>query len=137
MLLGTIIATTDPAAVVAVFRDLGATKRLRVIVEGESLLNDAAVIALFAALTVMAQQGAEESAVNVAVAALPDFAIGAIAGVALAQLAWIGLGALSRNSALEQTVTLAVPYLAYVIAQNVLDASGVVAVAFAGFGHRR
>ena len=41
LLLGAIIATTDPAAVVAVFRDLGATKRLRVIVEGESLLNDA------------------------------------------------------------------------------------------------
>ena len=132
LLLGAIIATTDPAAVVAVFRDLGATKRLRVIVEGESLLNDAAAIALFAALTVLAQTGGEESATNVAIAALPDFAIGAVAGVALAQLAWIGFAALGRNSALEQTFSLAIPYLAYVIAQHVLGASGVVAVAFAG-----
>ena len=132
LLLGAIIATTDPAAVVAVFRDLGATKRLRVIVEGESLLNDAAAIALFAALTVLAQSGATKTAESVALAALPDFAIGALAGVALAQLAWLGLAALGRNSVLEQTFTLAIPYLTYVIAQHVLGASGVVAVAFAG-----
>lgn len=132
LLLGAIISTTDPAAVVAVFRDLGATKRLRVIVEGESLLNDAAAIALFAALTVLAQTGGEDSAASVAIAALPDFAIGAIVGVILAQLAWLGFAVLGRNAVLEQTFSLAIPYLTYVIAQYVFGASGVVAVAFAG-----
>lgn len=132
LLLGAIISTTDPAAVVAVFRDLGATKRLRVIVEGESLLNDAAAIALFAALTVLAQTGGEDSAASVAIAALPDFAIGAIVGVILAQLAWLGFAALGRTAVLEQTFSLAIPYLTYVIAQYVFGASGVVAVAFAG-----
>lgn len=132
LLLGAIISTTDPAAVVAVFRDLGATKRLRVIVEGESLLNDAAAIALFAALTVLAQTGGEDSATSVAIAALPDFAIGAIVGVILAQLAWLGFAVLGRNAVLEQTFSLAIPYLTYVIAQYVFGASGVVAVAFAG-----
>ena len=34
LLLGSIIATTDPAAVVAIFRDLGAPRRLSVLVEG-------------------------------------------------------------------------------------------------------
>lgn len=132
LLLGAIISTTDPAAVVAVFRDLGATKRLRVIVEGESLLNDAAAIALFAALTVLAQTGGEDSATSVAIAALPDFAIGALVGVFLAQLAWLGFAALGRNAVLEQTFSLAIPYLTYVIAQYVFGASSVVAVAFAG-----
>src|SRR5207248_10165444 len=42
MLLGAIVATTDPAAVIAIFRDLGAPPRLTRLLEGESLLNDAA-----------------------------------------------------------------------------------------------
>ena len=44
LLLASIIATTDPSAVVAIFRDLGAPARLA-LVEGESLLNDATAIA--------------------------------------------------------------------------------------------
>ncbi len=47
LLLGTIVATTDPAAVVAIFRDLGAPPRLTRLLEGEALLNDAAAIVLF------------------------------------------------------------------------------------------
>lgn len=132
LLLGAIIATTDPAAVVAVFRDLGATKRLRVIVEGESLLNDAAAIALFASLTVLAQAGGEDSAAAVAIEALPDFAIGAVTGVLFARAAWTMLTVLGRNPVLEQTFSLVIPYATYIIASDALNASGVVAVAFAG-----
>ena len=50
LLLAAIIATTDPAAVVAIFRDLGAPARLTRLVEGESLLNDATAIAIFTVL---------------------------------------------------------------------------------------
>ena len=49
-MLGAIVATTDPVAVIAIFRDVGAPSRLIRLVEGESLLNDAAAIALFAVL---------------------------------------------------------------------------------------
>ncbi|MBV8440474.1 MAG: cation:proton antiporter, partial [Hyphomicrobiales bacterium] len=42
LLLGAVISTTDPAAVIAVFRDVGAPARLTRLVEGEALLNDAA-----------------------------------------------------------------------------------------------
>ncbi len=51
LLLGAIVATTDPSAVVGIFRDVGAPGRLIRLVEGESLLNDAAAIALAGALT--------------------------------------------------------------------------------------
>ena len=53
LLLGAIVATTDPVAVVGVFRDLGAPRRLSILVEGESLFNDAAAIALFSLLMAM------------------------------------------------------------------------------------
>src|SRR5206468_665027 len=50
LLLGAVVATTDPAAVIAIFRDVGAPARLTRLVEGEALLNDAAAISLFAVL---------------------------------------------------------------------------------------
>ncbi len=42
LVFGALIAATDPIAVVALFRALGAPKRLSVLVEGESLLNGGA-----------------------------------------------------------------------------------------------
>ena len=46
LLLGAILSATDPVAVVALFGRLGAPHRLRVLVEGESLFNDATSIVL-------------------------------------------------------------------------------------------
>jgi CPA1 family monovalent cation:H+ antiporter len=53
LLLGAVVATTDPAAVVTIFRELGAPARLTRLLEGESLLNDAAAIVLFSVLVGM------------------------------------------------------------------------------------
>ena len=47
LLLGAIVSTTDPAAVIGIFRDVGAPKRLSILAEGELLLNDAVAIAAF------------------------------------------------------------------------------------------
>ena len=55
LLLGAAISTTDPAAVVTTFREIGAPRRLMVILEGESLLNDAAAITLFTLLISIAK----------------------------------------------------------------------------------
>ena len=48
LLLGAIVSTTDPAAVIGIFRDVGAPKRLSILAEGESLFNDAVAISTFA-----------------------------------------------------------------------------------------
>ena len=45
-LLGAILSSTDPIAVVGIFRKIGAPARLTMLVEGESLLNDATTIVL-------------------------------------------------------------------------------------------
>ena len=47
MLFGALIATTDTAAVIALFNELGAPKRLAMLVDGESLFNDATAIVVF------------------------------------------------------------------------------------------
>jgi CPA1 family monovalent cation:H+ antiporter len=45
--------------VIGIFKEIGAPKRLTMLVEGESLLNDAAAIALFAMLVGMLLGGQE------------------------------------------------------------------------------
>ena len=47
LLFGALMSATDPVAVVALFRKLRVPRRLAVIVEGESLLNDGTSIVLF------------------------------------------------------------------------------------------
>src|SRR3546814_19898393 len=59
LLFGAIVATTDPSAVIAMFRDLGAPARLTRLVEGESLHNDATAIAVFGALLAVITKGAD------------------------------------------------------------------------------
>ncbi len=46
-LFGALISATDPVAVLALFKELGAPKRLTLIFEGESLFNDGTALALF------------------------------------------------------------------------------------------
>lgn len=47
LLFGALISATDPVAVVALFKELGVSRRLLILVEGESLFNDATAIVLF------------------------------------------------------------------------------------------
>lgn len=48
LLLGAMVAPTDPVAVLSLLRKLGLAERLRIIVEGESLFNDGVGAAVFA-----------------------------------------------------------------------------------------
>ena len=52
LLLGAILSATDPSAVITAFRQLGAPKDLIMLVEGESLFNDATAITLTKILVV-------------------------------------------------------------------------------------
>ena len=47
LLFGAIISATDPISVLAIFKDLKMDKRLSVIIEGESLLNDGTAVVVF------------------------------------------------------------------------------------------
>ena len=50
MLFGTVVSATDPVAVVALLKELGASKQLSTLIEGESLLNDGTAIVAFVVL---------------------------------------------------------------------------------------
>ncbi len=81
LLLGAIVATTDPSAVIGIFRTIGADARLTRLVEGEALLNDATAIALFTLLLDEATRRAASdfSTVGLTLGAL--FIGGAVVGI--------------------------------------------------------
>lgn len=57
LLFGALISATDPVAVLALFKEYGAPRRLSLIFEGESLFNDATAVALFLVLLEVARFG--------------------------------------------------------------------------------
>jgi CPA1 family monovalent cation:H+ antiporter len=129
LLFGALISATDPVAVVAVFRELGVPERLLTLVEGESLLNDGVAIVLFTIL-LSAALGDDVSVgagiVDFAKVFFGGAAIGAVLGLAVAIL----LPWLDRN--LSAALTVAVAYGGFVLADDVLGFSGVMAGVAAG-----
>jgi monovalent cation:H+ antiporter, CPA1 family len=132
LLLGSVVATTDPAAVIAIFRDVGAPARLTRLVEGEALLNDAAAISLFVVLLRMIVSGRE---LNIGAGAqefitsfLGGAALGIFAGRALlSAIPWL------RNDRLaEASLTVALAYLAFIAGERLFHVSGIVTVLVAG-----
>lgn len=57
LLFGAIISATDPVAVLALFKEFGAPKRLTLIFEGESLFNDGTAFAMFLVVLDIIQRG--------------------------------------------------------------------------------
>ncbi len=54
-MFGAVISATDTIAVVALLKEVGASKKLTILVEGESLLNDGAAMVLFLVLLKIAE----------------------------------------------------------------------------------
>ena len=132
LMLGAIVATTDPSAVVGVFRDIGADGRLTRLVEGESLLNDAAAIAVFSILLRSVTEHAATGLLPATGLLLGSFGGGLAVGFVLARLMLLAVPLLGGLRAAEATLTLALPYVAYIACEEFVGASGVVAAAAAG-----
>ncbi len=58
LLFGAIMSATDPVSVLAIFRKIGAPRRLSVMLEGESLFNDGTSIVLFRIVLAIVVTGA-------------------------------------------------------------------------------
>jgi Na+:H+ antiporter len=131
IVLGAIVATTDPAAVIAIFRDIGAPRRLSTLVEGESLFNDAAAIAIFSlALAILTGARAAHPGDGMLIFTR-EFAGGVALGYASGWLVALSMPILRSSRLAEATLTIGFAYAIYIVCDHYLHVSGVVAVAAA------
>jgi monovalent cation:H+ antiporter, CPA1 family len=133
LLIGAIVSTTDPSAVVSIFRNIAAPQRLTRIVEGESLLNDAAAIALFGFFLTFVMSGVPDPSLQEALVIFPWLLVGGIGlGLIMARLAIALMAVIPTFPRAQVSVSVALPYLTYIIAEQFLATSGVIAVVVAG-----
>jgi CPA1 family monovalent cation:H+ antiporter len=128
LLLGAVVSTTDPAAVIGVLRDVGAPRRLSILAEGESLFNDAAAITVFGILVAVMVYGELPGTVSSVLGFLREFVGGIALGYALARMAILLLLRLGHSSLGVTSITVGLAYLAYVLGDRYIHVSGVVAV---------
>ncbi len=131
LVFGALISATDPVAVIAIFRELGAPKRLMALVEGESLLNDATAIVLFHLLLGLSwsagfswMDGGE---------AIGEFLFvffgGALVG---GSIGWVGSRILARirnEASAVVGVSCVLAYFSFMVGEHWLHVSGIMAAA--------
>ncbi|PRY98376.1 sodium/proton antiporter (CPA1 family) [Jezberella montanilacus] len=132
LLLGAIVATTDPAAVVGIFKEVGAPNRLMTLVEGESLLNDAGAIAVYTVLLGVVSHSGSWQVGLVLSDTVIMFSGGALTGFVLGRIACELFFWLRGWPAAEISLTLSLAYLSYLVAEHYFGVSGVVATVVAG-----
>jgi Na+/H+ antiporter len=127
--LGAVVGPTDPVASIATFSRIGVPARLRLLVEGEAMINDGTALVAYRVALVAAVEGTFSAG-----DALVEFVVSAAGGVAVGlAVGWVGTHVIRRQSdvALSIFVTVIVAYGSYVIAEE-LHVSGVLAAVGSG-----
>jgi CPA1 family monovalent cation:H+ antiporter len=142
LLVGAIIAPTDPVAVIALFQQLGVPDRLRTLVEGESIFNDGTggaayelILAVLLPTLGLAEASGNPSFLNTPLLGIAGEVLWLIFGGFLLGIGvgWLVSHLLRRidDRLIVITVTVAVAYGMYVLGTT-LHTSGLLAVVGAG-----
>ena len=134
LLFGALISATDPVAVIALFSEIGAPRRLVTLVDGESIFNDATAIVLFSIILAAINSGVHtveilflSSFVSFLMVLIGGLAIGAVTGA----LGGLVIRLQKDNVILQITVSLIMAYISFITA-DLLDVSGVMSTLAAG-----
>jgi monovalent cation:H+ antiporter, CPA1 family len=129
LVFGALISATDPVAVVALFRNLGAPRRLTMLLDGESLLNDGTAIVFFT-LSLSLIGGTATTAGQLVVQFLSIVGAGAVIGTAIGMVASLLMRKVD-DPMIEITLTTVAAYGSFATAET-LHSSGVIATVAAG-----
>ncbi len=129
LLFGSLISATDPISVLAIFKELGVSRRLSIIVEGESLFNDGTSIVLFRILMAIVLTGQFSL-----VGSIQQFVQVTFGGALLGLLVGYFFSHLIRSiddHLVEVALTMVLAYGSFFLAEA-LHISGIIAVVIAG-----
>ena len=129
VVFGALIAATDPIAVVGMFKSLGAPRRLSILLEGESLLNDGTAIVLFSLVLGLVSGGRVSPSglvVEFARVVGGGLAVGVLIGLAISQVI-----RQIDDPMIEITLTTLAAYGSFLAGEQ-LGFSGVIATVSAG-----
>lgn len=129
LLFGALISATDPIAALAIFKEVGVPKRLRMLLEGESLLNDGTALALFQVILGIAAAGAMTSAI--VIGGFMQFWIlvlgGALFGAFMGYIFAKAIEKIHNLAVVEITLTLILAHTTFIFAEKFLSVSGIIA----------
>lgn len=127
--LGAVLAPTDTVAAAAAFSRMGVPERVKLLVEGEAIVNDATALVAYRVAIAAAVSGAFAPA-----SAVRDFFLAALGGAAIGLVFGVAERQILRrwaDPALSIFFTVMIPYVAYIAAEQA-GVSGVLAVVAAG-----
>lgn len=135
MLFGALISATDPVAVIALFKEVKAPERLSLLMDAESLFNDATAIVMFGIVLSIIQAGTGVTGSAVFSSIIEFFRVffgglfvGAVMGAAMLLLLRLSRGMPYVHIAL----TTILAFASFIIADHVFETSGVMSVIAAG-----
>ncbi|WP_261844896.1 cation:proton antiporter [Aliamphritea ceti] len=131
LITGAVISATDPVAVVAQLKALNAPAELNVLIEGESLFNDATAIALFSILVGIGLGTVQADVTDGMIQFLKIFFGGVAVGVVMGYLFALILRIFTVTLPGLVLVTIVLSYGSFFIGEHFLHVSGIVAVLFA------
>lgn len=129
LVFAALLAATDPIAVVGLFKSLGAPRRLMVLVEGESLLNDGTAVVVFSLVLAFAG-GRPLSAAEVGLTFVRTVGGGLLVGAAVGYATSKATQRI-EDAMIEITLTTIAAYGSFALAER-LHLSGVIATVVAG-----
>ena len=130
MLFGALISPTDPVSVLALFKEVGAPDDLKILVEGESLLNDATGVVIFGILFEALIKGTDLSVFHAVSNFISVSGGGLVIGFACGFTAFLFLRKL-EDHLLENAICITLAYGAFWLAEY-FHMSGVIATVTAG-----
>ncbi|HEY5393251.1 MAG TPA: Na+/H+ antiporter [Hanamia sp.] len=133
--LGAILAATDAVAAMSITKNLGLPGNTNVILEGESLINDASALVAYR-FAVAAVTGATFVFWKASLTFLVLMAGGFLVGLVMGRLLGFLLRTVRNNEMAVLSFTLLAPFATYLLAEE-LHLSGVIAVVVLGFSMSR
>lgn len=130
LLFGALISPTDPIAVLAIFKEVGASDQLNVTVSGESLFNDGVAIVMFLTLYQVAFANGTPTFQSITTLFMMQAVGGITYGIVLGMLGHYLIKNLDDHK-VEILITLAMATGGYFLAE-ILEVSGPLAMVAAG-----